>query len=75
MLSDWRLTFLDILNLHGLSNHAKETKLFIRFQVVADEFSHTVLHRQPFVVPVQKAAKGKPVKPTAGKLYVIRVYL
>ena len=37
------------------------------FKVVADEFSHTVLHRQPFVVPGKKAAPGRPVKPVAGK--------
>ena len=49
----------------------KKTKLFLCFQVLADEFSHTVLHRQPFVVPVQKAVQGKPVKPAAGKLQYI----
>ncbi|CAB3978371.1 serine threonine- kinase Nek1-like isoform X2 [Paramuricea clavata] len=38
---------------------------FLPEEVVADEFSHTVLHRQPFVVPGQKAAPGRPVKPAA----------
>ena len=38
---------------------------FLSEEVVADEFSHTVLHRQPFVVPGQKAAHGRPVKPVA----------
>jgi hypothetical protein len=52
-----------------------KTKLFACFQVVAAEFSHTVLHRQPFAVPAQKAAPGRPVKPAAGKYSVYMMSL
>ena len=66
------LTFSDILKTElDLVVMHKKTKLFLCFQVLADEFSHTVLHRQPFVVPGPKAVQGRPVKPTAGKLQYI----
>ncbi|XP_046853353.1 serine/threonine-protein kinase Nek1-like isoform X2 [Xenia sp. Carnegie-2017] len=36
---------------------------FLSEEMVAHEFSHTVLHKKPFHVPVQKLAPGRPIKP------------